>query len=271
MTLRLGCTVPTSLSPAALREFAVTAESLGYDHLSVPEHLVSTDPAYESLTLVAFLAAVTTRIELATAMTILPHRPVVLAAKQAAQLAFLSGDRLRLGVAIGSDPAESAALGVTRETRGALFEEQVRALRLLWTEPDARFDGEHVAFSGVTLTPPPRRPVPLWMGGGTLRTGGRPRRLRRIAALADGFTMSGLLANRVSRAADIVADLRTAVAEAGRDAAAFGIEARLRPAPGRPDSWRSLADSWRSAGATHLTVTTDDVSLLAPVHAALTA
>lgn len=269
MTLRLGWTVPTSLTPAALREFAVTAEGLGYDHLSVPEHLVSTDPAYESLTLVAFLAAVTTRIELATAMTILPHRPVVLAAKQAAQLAFLSGDRLRLGVAVGSDLAESAALGVTRESRGALFEEQVRALRLLWTEPNACFEGEHVAFSGVTLTPRPRA-VPLWMGGGTLRTGGRPRQLRRIAALADGFTMSGLLANRVNRAAGIVADLRTAVTEAGRDADAFGIEARLRPDPGRPDSWRSLADAWRSAGATHLTITTDDVSLLAPVHAALT-
>ncbi|WKK25001.1 TIGR03619 family F420-dependent LLM class oxidoreductase [Streptomyces olivoreticuli] len=269
MTLRLGCTLPTSLSPTALREFAVTAEGLGYDHLSVPEHLVSTEPAYESLTLVAFLAAVTTRIELATAMTILPHRPVVLAAKQAAQLALLSGDRLRLGVAIGSDLAESAALGVARETRGALFEEQVRALRLLWTEPDAHYAGEHVTFSGVTLTPRPR-PIPLWMGGGTLRTGGRPRSLDRIAALADGFTMSALLANRVNRAAGLITELRTAVAEAGRDAAAFGIEARLRPEPGRSATWRSLADAWRSAGATHLTVTTDDVSLLAPLHAALT-
>ncbi|MCZ1020859.1 LLM class flavin-dependent oxidoreductase [Streptomyces noursei] len=153
MTLRLGWTVPTALSPVELREFAVTAEHLGYDHLSVPEHLVSSTPAYESLTLVAFLAAVTTRIELATAMTILPHRPVVLAAKQAAQLAHLSGDRLRLGVAMGSDPAESAALGTVPGTRAALFEEQVHALRLLWTRPAADFAGEHVAFTGVTVTP----------------------------------------------------------------------------------------------------------------------
>ncbi|MFI7099515.1 TIGR03619 family F420-dependent LLM class oxidoreductase [Streptomyces sp. NPDC050161] len=269
MTLRLGCTVPTALSPAGLREFAVTAEGLGYDHLSVPEHLVSGAPAYESLTLVAFLAAVTSRIELATAMTILPHRPVVLAAKQAAQLAHLSGDRLRLGVAVGSDRAESAALGVAPEGRAALFEEQVRALRVLWSRPEADFAGEHLAFSGVTLTPRPH-PVPLWMGGGTLRTGGRPRSLRRIAALADGFTMSGLLADRVGRGAALIAELRAAVAEAGRDPAAFGVEARLRPAPGRPDTWRSLADAWRSAGATHLTVTTDDLSLLAPLHAAVT-
>lgn len=269
MTLRLGCTVPTSLSPAALREFAVTAEELGYDHLSIPEHLVSTAPAYESLTLVAFLAAVTNRIELATAMTILPHRPVVLAAKQAAQLALLSEDRLRLGVAIGADPAESTALGVAPGTRGNLFEEQVRALRLLWTESEVDFAGEHVAFSGVTLTPRPS-PIPLWMGGGTLRAGGRPHSLRRIAALADGFTMSGVLANRPNRAAELVADLRTAVVEADRDMSAFGIEARLRPVPGRPGTWRSLADAWRSAGATHLTITTDNVSLLAPQYAELT-
>lgn len=269
MTLRIGCTVPTGLSPAALRAFALSAEELGYDHLSVPEHLVSTAPAYESLTLVAYLAAVTTRIELATAMTILPHRPVVLAAKQIAQLAFLSGDRLRLGVAAGSDPGESAALGVAPGTRAALFEEQIRALRLLLTEPEADFAGEHIAFTGVTLTPRPR-PVPLWMGGGTLRTGGRPRSPHRIARLADGFTMSGLLANRVNRSAAIVAELRAAVSAAGRDPAAFGVEARLRPAPGRTDACRPLADALRSAGATHLTVVADDLSRLAPLHAALT-
>ncbi|GAA2682659.1 TIGR03619 family F420-dependent LLM class oxidoreductase [Streptomyces lunalinharesii] len=268
MTVRLGCTVPTGLPPGELRAFAETAERLGYDHLSVPEHLVSRTPAYESLTLVAFLAAVTTRIELATAMTILPHRPVVLAAKQAAQLADLSGDRLRLGIAVGADPAESAALGVARGSRAALFEEQVRALRLLWTRPDAEFAGAHVAFSGVTLTPRPR-PIPLWMGGGTLRTGGRPGALHRIATLADGFTMSGLLANRTRRGAALIAELRKAVTEAGRDWAAFGTEARLRPAPGRPDAWRALADAWRSAGATHLTVTTDHRSQLATLHAAL--
>ncbi|MEW1654136.1 TIGR03619 family F420-dependent LLM class oxidoreductase [Streptomyces sp. NPDC093707] len=269
MTLRLGWTVPTTLSPDGLREFARAAEHLGYDHLSIPEHLVSSTPTYESLTLAAYLAAATTRIELATAMTILPHRPVVLAAKQAAQLAHLSGDRLRLGIAIGSDPAESAALGVAPEDRAALFEEQVHALRRLWTRPEADYAGEHIAFSGVTLTPRPHR-IPLWMGGGTLRTGGRPGALRRIATLADGFTMSGLLANRVNRGAALIAELRTAVTEAGRDWAEFGTEARLRPAPGRPDTWRSLAEAWRSAGATHLTVTTDDLSLLAPLHAALT-
>ncbi|KUL36311.1 monooxygenase [Streptomyces sp. NRRL F-4489] len=268
MTLRLGCTVPAGLSPARLREFAETAERLGYHHLSVPEHLVSPTPAYESLTLVAFLAAVTTRIELATAMTILPYRPVVLAAKQTAQLAQLSGGRLRLGVALGSDPAEAAALGVAPADRAALFAEQVRALRLLLTRPDAEFTGAHIAFSGVTLTPRPPR-VPLWMGGGTLRTGGRPRALRRIAALADGFTMSALLANRVGRGAALITELRTAVTDAGRDLSAFGIEARLHPAPDRPRTWRALADAWQSAGATHLTVTTDDLSLLAPVRAAV--
>ncbi|MGW5940217.1 TIGR03619 family F420-dependent LLM class oxidoreductase [Streptomyces celluloflavus] len=268
MTLRLGWTVPTTLTPTGLREFAVTAESLGYDHLSVPEHLVSSAPAYESLTLVAFLAAVTTRIELATAMTILPHRPVVLAAKQAAQLAHLSGDRLRLGIAIGSDPAESAALGVAPGARTALFEEQIHALRLLWTRPAADFAGEHIAFSGVTLTPRPR-PIPLWLGGGTLRTGGRPRSLHRIATLADGFTMSGLLANRVNRGGALIADLRTAVTEAGRDWTTFGIEARLHPTPGQPATWRTLAHAWHAAGATHLTVTTDDIALLAPVRAAV--
>ncbi|MCZ0972026.1 LLM class flavin-dependent oxidoreductase [Streptomyces albulus] len=268
MTLRLGCTVPTGLPPGELRAFAVTAERLGYDHLSVPEHLVSRTPAYESLTLVAFLAAVTTRIELATAMTILPHRPVVLAAKQAAQLAHLSDDRLRLGVALGADDAESAALGVAREPARHCSRSRSGPCACCG-RGRTRSSPARTSRSPASRSPRPG-PIPLWMGGGTLRTGGRPGALHRIATLADGFTMSGLLANRTRRGAALIAELRTAVTEAGRDWAAFGTEARLRPVPGRPDAWRALADAWRSAGATHLTVTTDDRSLLGPLHAALT-
>ncbi|MEU7476665.1 LLM class flavin-dependent oxidoreductase [Lentzea sp. NPDC042327] len=270
MSLRLGVTVPEGLSGRELREFARRAESLGYDHLSVAEHLSSHTPAYESATLVAHLAAVTTRIELCTCMLILPHRPVVLAAKQAAQLSDLAEGRLRLGVAAGGDPAESAALGLGPATRAALFGEQLAALRRLWTGDEVSAEGAHVTFGPVTLTPRPTHHIPLWLGGGSLRTAGRPGQevLLRTARHADGFTMSRLLANRVERGSRVVEALRGALSAVGRDPSAFGVEARLLPE--RSPDWRTQARSWKEAGATHLTVTTDDSDLLAQVIAAMT-
>src|SRR5438105_2415440 len=98
-----------------VREFAQTAESLGYTHLHVPDHLVRglhelggiedrTSLMLDPFVLFAHLAALTTKLELVTSVLVLPQRQTVLVAKQAAEVDLLSGGRLRLGIGTGAGP-----------------------------------------------------------------------------------------------------------------------------------------------------------------------
>jgi len=115
--MKLGAVFPTCEigdDPGAIRDFAQTAEGLGYSHLIVYDHVLGAehggrepkltgpytehDPFHEPFVLYGFLAAVTTRLELATGVIILPQRQTALVAKQAAEVALLSRGRLRLGV-----------------------------------------------------------------------------------------------------------------------------------------------------------------------------
>ncbi|MCP2256143.1 Luciferase-like monooxygenase [Prauserella aidingensis] len=99
---QLGCDLPYFREAAETRDFAQAAEELGYDVLNFSEHVAATtdspfppgftfgDPWHESMTLAAFLAGVTRRIEISTSMYLLPLRPTVLAAKQAAEVDLLT-------------------------------------------------------------------------------------------------------------------------------------------------------------------------------------
>ncbi|ORT56734.1 TIGR03619 family F420-dependent LLM class oxidoreductase [Streptomyces sp. CB03238] len=266
--MRLGCDLPPCADPGGIRAFAQAAEDIGYDHLAVAEHVLAVGhgsalslraaprPAYESSTVLGFLSGVTSRIELVSAMLLLPLRPAPLAAKQAAELDRLSGQRLRLGVAVGWDAGELLAHGVEPGVRGELFEEQVQAMRLLWAKDAVDFHGRHVRLSGAGLVPRPRRSIPLWMGGGTARSMGVPpqRAMRRIAALADGFTMSAVLGKRLGHGERLIAQLLAGVDAAGRDRSAFGIEARLLTHLTQRDEWAHYGYRWKRAGATHLAV-----------------
>ena len=103
----------------------------------------------------SFAAAATSSIGLATGVLLLPeHNPVVVA-KQAATLDTLSGGRLTLGVGVGWSREEFDALGVPFERRGARTEEYVAAMRTLWRDDVASFDGEFVSFDSVRVNPKP--------------------------------------------------------------------------------------------------------------------
>jgi alkanesulfonate monooxygenase SsuD/methylene tetrahydromethanopterin reductase-like flavin-dependent oxidoreductase (luciferase family) len=133
--VRFGCDLPYFSDPGEIREFVQAAEELGYDHVAFSEHVASAqdspfpqtggrgasfsfeDPWHESFTLLGFLAAATSRIELSTSMLLVGLRPTVLAAKQAAEIDLLSRGRLRLGVAVGWNSREYDALGVDPLTR----------------------------------------------------------------------------------------------------------------------------------------------------------
>src|SRR5690606_11390851 len=134
------------------------------------------------LTLFAYLAGVTQRLELTPSVLLLPQRPTVLAAKQCAEVSILSQGRLRVVVGIGWNHLEYAALGADFRNRGKRLEEQVQVMKALWTQERVDFDGRWHKLSGINLNPLPSQPIPLWFGGGA-----EEPLLRRYARYGDGW------------------------------------------------------------------------------------
>lgn len=263
--MRVGVDLPYFRHAVEIRDYVQAAQDLGYAHIGFSEHVVSSsaspfppglsfdEPWHESFTLLAFLAAITERIELNTGMTLLPLRPAALAAKQAAEIDLLSGGRLRLAVSVGWQRRELEAVGVDPSTRGALIEEQIEAMRLLWTQDLVTYHGNHVVLDDVALHPRPERPIPIWMGGGNFDTAGMPLdvTIKRAARLADGFKMMAPLGTNLDGMVQLVDRLRTEVAAAGRDAETFGLEGRLVTHVTPPEQWATNVRTMRLAGVSH--------------------
>ncbi|MEU4929768.1 LLM class F420-dependent oxidoreductase [Streptomyces yokosukanensis] len=189
--------------PEVIRAVAQAAEAHGFSRLWAGEHVVLVDapasrypysddgriavPAdadwLDPLLALSFAAAVTREIGLATGVLLLPeHNPVVVA-KQAATLDVLSAGRLTLGVGIGWSADEFAALGVPFTARGRRTEEYLAAMRTLWRDDVATFEGDFTRFHGVRVNPKPvrERGIPVVMGGNGAVA------LRRAAKIADGW------------------------------------------------------------------------------------
>lgn len=263
--MRVGVDLPYFAHPIEIRDYVQAAQDLGYAHIGFSEHVVSSsaspfppglsfdEPWHESFTLLAFLAAVTEGIELSTGMTLLALRPAALAAKQAAEVDLLSGGRLRLAVSVGWQRRELEAVGVDPSTRGALIEEQIEAMRLLWTNDLVTYHGAHVVLDDVALHPRPGRSIPIWMGGGNFGTGGMPGdvTIRRAARLADGFKMMAPLGTNRDGMLRLVERLRAEVIAAGRDPTSFGIEGRLVTHVTPPDEWAATVRAMGVAGISH--------------------
>ena len=264
MTLRLGCDVPYFEDPDDIRMFAQAAEEIGFDHIGFSEHVASSrlteypalfsydDPWHESFTMLAFLAAVTTTIEVSSAMALVTLRDPVLVAKQAAEVDLLSRGRLRLAVSVGWNREEQRALGVDPATRGRRIEEMVPLLRRLWTEDAVTHSGESFTLDEVGIHPRPSRPIPIWMGGGGFESQGHPGEvsMRRAARLADGFKLMAPTGGDVDRAIDTARRLHELAAAEGRT---IDIEARLLTQLTPPDEWASVVARYRDAGVfTHV-------------------
>src|ERR1700722_18826418 len=131
----------------------------------------------------SFAAAASSRIGVATGVLLLPeHNPVVVA-KQAASLDRLSGGRLTLGVGVGWSREEFEALGIPFERRAARTAEYVAAMRTLWRDDVASFEGEFVRFDSVRVNPKPLgdRRIPIVLGGNS------DAALRRVVGWGDGW------------------------------------------------------------------------------------
>lgn len=262
--LKIGVIYPQieySTDPGAVREFAVTAEALGFTHILAYDHVLGANPDrpggwsgpythlntfMEPFVLFSYMAAVTSRIGFTTGILILPQRQTALAAKQAATLDVLSGGRLRLGVAVGWNQVEYEALGENFNRRGAKLEESVTLLRQLWTQPLVTFKGRWHTVSDAGINPlPVQQPIPVWFGGYAEAV------LQRTARLGDGWLPNYKTAAEAKPHLDRLAAYAS---EAGRDPKEIGIEARLSYGSGSPDEWYSLLQGWQEAGATHATL-----------------
>jgi probable F420-dependent oxidoreductase len=268
--MKLGVIFPQTecgADVAAIGAFVRAVEAEGFDHLFVADHVLGADPRFhshpslatyshkavvhEALTLMAYLAAITTRLTLATGILILPQRQTALVAKQAAEIDVLSGGRLRLGIGVGWNAVEFEALNETFENRGRRSAEQIAVMRALWTQEVVDFRGDFHRISHAGLNPMPiQRPIPVWFGVGSREQPVPPEAaLRRIARLADGWSPN---LPPDAEGAVLVARVHEYAREAGRDPALLPLEGRVRLAGQGPEDWAKQVEAWKAVGATSL-------------------
>ena len=246
----------------AIRAYLEGIEDLGVTHLLAYDHVLGADrdrpggfdgaydkdvAFHEPLTFFAYAAGVTRRVDFVSTVIILPQRQAVLVAKQAAEVAILSGNRLRLGIGTGWNRLEYDSLNETFTNRGRRQAEQVDLMRRLWSDDVVDFRGDFHVVDRASINPRPSRPIPVWFGGSA------PAALERCARQGDGWMPLGS-ANDTSRGAiDTIRRLRAA---AGQSMEGFGIQAQAQYAGGTPARWQKVAAQWTELGATHLAIAT---------------
>lgn len=273
--IRFGATYPTldlGTDPDVLRRWAQGLERIGFDELFIPEHVVGinaelrpdwrplnpntlkpdvplydhTNPFYEPFVVIGFLAAVTNRIVLTSGVLIAPQRQTALVAKQAAIADVLSRGRLRLGVGVGWNEAEFAALGSDYTTRGRRLDEQIGLLRRLWTEESVTFEGSFDSLQAAGLAPlPVQRPIPIVIGGDS------DAALERAATVGDGWFLTHVAAESVDRAERFW----KRVDELGRRDE-VGLVGTVYQGSGQPEDMVRQIREWDALGATHLNLRT---------------
>ena len=159
----------------SMRRLVEISETLGYHLIMTSDHIAVTAdvnarypaPFYEPLSTLGWLAGITEKIEIGTTVIILPYRSPLEIAKTCANIDQLSGGRFILGVGVGWAQGEFKVLNSPFNQRGAITDEYLNAIKLLWTQDVASFDGKYVSFEDVYTAP---RPVqdphpPIWVGG----------------------------------------------------------------------------------------------------------
>lgn len=245
---------------------ARTAEDLGFEsfwvaeHLVIPSHYTTYYPRspdgkvpefYAHLVdpFVALSAAAqaTSTIRLGTGICLLPERDTITTAKAAASLDVYAQGRLILGVGAGWFPEESEIMGVRFEKRWQHLRESVEALRVLWSDEDARYEGEFVRFPHVRLFPKPvQKPgPPIFLGAHDRRYA-----LKRVARYADGWCPGGLTPDQ---ARTDIPEIKRLAREAGRDPDALEFSVLLLTLPEGGLETATL-EAYRAAGVSRIII-----------------
>lgn len=274
--MQLGVVFPQleiGTDPAVIRDFAQAADELGYGHLVAYDHVLGANPErpggfrgaythesvfHEPLVLFGYLAGLTSRIQLWTGIVILPQRQTVLVAKQAAEVAVLSGGRLVLGVGNGWNEVEYEGLGENFHNRGRRMEEQIALMRELWAKNSISFEGRYHRVSRAGINPLPPSRIPVWLGGGDDRV------LARVGRIADGWLVQPGLRNNIEGAREHLARVHAAAREAGRDPASIGLESRVNFSTTNQEGELAAAREWIAFGCSHITLNTMGTGLGSP-------
>jgi probable F420-dependent oxidoreductase len=229
-----------SIDPVSL---AQAIEERGFESLVVPEHThipASRESPYpggdelpdvyyktlDPFVTLAAAAAVTSRIQLFTGITLLIQRDPITTAKEAASIDLISGGRFVFGVGAGWNIEEMRQHGTDPKTRGALLDERIEAIKALWTDEPASYQGKFVTIESSFSRPKPvQKPhPPIFIGGNSDAT------VRRVIKHDAGW-----IANPFP-----VADLTKRVAQI-RDGAGRDVPLAMFGTPDKPHYWRSCA------------------------------
>jgi probable F420-dependent oxidoreductase len=196
MTTRFSTRCPNSdylgfeASPEAIVAAAKKAEEVGFDAIFVNDHIVVGSDArsapwtnvYDPFVAMSFVAAHTTRIGVGVSVLIMPYRNPIATAKALATVDLMSGGRLTIGVGVGWNEAEFAALGVPFHERGARTNEYLRLWQACWAPGTVSFSGKFFSFTDMFVNPKPAQQPhpPIWIGG---TSDAALRRAARFAAV----------------------------------------------------------------------------------------
>jgi len=244
------CNTGRYVDPAEAVELILAAEEAGFESAWTVEHTVipanyqsaypySEDgkmaggqddvPLPDPLIWMAYVAAVTSKIKLATGILILPQHNPVITAKQIATLDMMSGGRVLLGIGVGWMREEFEALGAPFEDRGARTDDYVAAMRALWSQEKATHQGEYANFANIYCRPQPiDGTVPIIVGGHS-----RPA-ARRAGRVGDGYFPAR------GAPADLIGLARQTAEEHGRDPDSLDITTSF---PDDMDQISALADA----------------------------
>ena len=213
--MKFGLILPTNLPQASaggIRQAALLGEELGYDTLWTTDHVMLNRTAqapyhsiFEALSILAWLAGVTTAVKLGVSVLVLGQRNPVVVAKEVATIDRVSGGRVILGVGTGWHEPEFDYLNVDFHKRGRILDESILVLRQLWTEPEKAFRGAFFRFENQSFGPPPAQ-----YGGPPILVGGlTDRALQRAAAYGDGWHASRISPEQFKASAETLARLNS--------------------------------------------------------------
>ena len=185
--MEIGISMPRLPDGPGLKRFVEVAEELGFESVLVGDHIVLPtegtnqypytsdgsfsrpvdEPFLETMTLLGYLAAWTSRIKLGSTVIILPYRNPVVQAKMFASLDVLTNGRIICGVGVGWLEKEFEILGLDYHQRGAMTDEFLAIMQALWTQADPEYHGEYYNIDGIKFEPKPvQQPgIPIWVGG----------------------------------------------------------------------------------------------------------
>ena len=196
--LKVGVVLPTYRRLAAvenIRRAAELTESMGFDSVWVTDHVVVPDASleafgstfFEAVTVMSYLAGITSRVQIGAAILIIPYRHPLLLAKMLATADQLSGGRLIVGAGLGWLESESELMGIPHRKRARLADECLAVMRSCWESESPEFHGEFFNVDGFHFGPKPHgnRRLPILVGGASTAA------LRRAARFGDGWIGDG--------------------------------------------------------------------------------